>query len=78
MHRCGTKENLEPDVVKVDERNKLFLTTQRFTFSYLNGGIILRIQLPWPANPANTYARNTETLDSCFVFIRSHQQLKNI
>ena len=31
-------------------------------------------KLPWPENPANTYSRHTETLDSCFNLIRSHQQ----
>ena len=36
--------------------------------------IISWIELPWPENPANTYARHTETLDSCFDLIRSHQQ----
>ena len=30
--------------------------------------------VPWPENPANTYARHTETLDSFFDLIRSHQQ----
>ena len=35
-------------------------------FFFLNRGIILWIELPWPENPANTYARLTETLDSCF------------
>ena len=24
------------------------------------------IELPWPENPANTYAQHMETLDSCF------------
>ena len=33
----------------------------------------LWIELPWPENPANTYARRTETLDNCFDLIRSHQ-----
>ena len=28
---------------------------QAFTFSFLSGGIILWIELPWPENPANTY-----------------------
>ena len=42
-------------------------------FSFLNRGIILWIELPWPENPANTCARHTETLDSCFDLIRSHQ-----
>ena len=32
------------------------------------------IELPWPENLANTYAWYTETLDSCFNFIRSYQQ----
>ena len=44
------------------------------TFSFLSRGIILCIELPWPENPANTYARHTETLDSSFDLIRSHQQ----
>ena len=34
----------------------------------------LWIELPWPENTPNTYARDTETLDSCFDLIRSHQQ----
>ena len=37
-------------------------------------GIILWIELQWPKSPAHIYVRNTETLDSCFDFIRSHQQ----
>ena len=28
MSRCGTKDNLDPAVVKVDKRKKLYLTTQ--------------------------------------------------
>ena len=32
------------------------------------------IELPWPEHPANTYAWQTETLDTCFHCIRSHQQ----
>ena len=36
--------------------------------------VLLWIELPWPENPANTYARHTETLDSCFDLIRSHQE----
>ena len=36
----------------------------------------LWIELPRPENPANTCAWHTETLDSCFDFIRSHQQSK--
>ena len=35
------------------------------------------IELPWPENPANTYARHTETLGSCFDLLRSHQQCIN-
>ena len=31
------------------------------------------IEWPWPENPANTYARHTEILDSCFDLIRSSQ-----
>ena len=42
-------------------------------FSFLNRGIMLWIELPWPENPANTYAWHTETLDCCFDLIRSHQ-----
>ena len=34
----------------------------------------LWIELPWTENPANTYARYTEILDSCFDLIRSYQQ----
>ena len=36
--------------------------------------LVLWIELSWPENPANTYVRHTETLDSCFDLIRSHQQ----
>ena len=32
------------------------------------------IELPWPENLANTYTQHTETLNSCFDLIRSHQQ----
>ena len=35
--------------------------------------VFLWIELPCPENPTNTYARHTETLDSCFDLIRSHQ-----
>ena len=42
-------------------------------FSFLSRGIILWIELPWPENPANTYAWHTGILDSCFDLIRSHQ-----
>ena len=41
---------------------------------FLSRGIILWIELPWPESPANTYTRHTETLDSYFDLIRSHQQ----
>ena len=43
-------------------------------FSFLSRGIILWIEIPWPENLVNTYARHMETLDSCFKLIRSHQQ----
>ena len=43
-------------------------------FSFLSRGIILWIELPWPEDPATTYARHAETLDSYFDLIRSHQQ----
>ena len=33
----------------------------------------MEIELPWPENQVNTYARHTEILDSCFDLIRSHQ-----
>ena len=32
LYRCGTKKNLHPAVVKVGERKKLWLTTQRFIY----------------------------------------------
>ena len=35
---------------------------------------LLGIVLPWPENPVNTYAWHTETPDSCFDLIRSHQR----
>ena len=38
----------------------------------------LWIELPWSENPANTYAQYTETLDSCFDLIRSHQQCNTV
>ena len=31
-------------------------------------------ELPWPENTTKTYARPTETLDSCFDLIKSHEQ----
>ena len=34
-YRCGTKENLDTVVVKIDERWKLCLTTQKFIYYYL-------------------------------------------
>ena len=43
-------------------------------FHFLSRGIILWIELPWPENPANTYTWHTETLDSYFNLIMSHQQ----
>ena len=43
-------------------------------FLFLSRGIILWIELPWPENSMNTYAGHSETLDSCFDLIRSHQQ----
>ena len=43
-------------------------------FLFLSRGIILWIELPQLENPANTCVRHTETLDSCFDLIRSHQQ----
>ena len=45
-----------------------------FFFFFFSRGIILWIELPWSEKPANTYARHTETLDSCFDLIRFHQQ----
>ena len=33
-----------------------------------------KTELPWPENAANTCTWHTETLDSCFDLIRSHQQ----
>ena len=41
---------------------------------FFSRGIILWIELPWPKNLANPYARYTETLDSCFDLIWLHQQ----
>ena len=43
-------------------------------FSFYSRGIILWIELPWPENPANTYVRHSETLDSRFDLIKSHLQ----
>ena len=43
-------------------------------FPFLSRGIILWIELLWPENPTNTSAWYTETLDSCFSLMRSHQQ----
>ena len=45
----------------------------RSMFSFLSRGIILWIELPWLENPVNTYIWHTETLDTCFDLIRSHQ-----
>ena len=41
-------------------------------FLFLYWGIIFWIELPRPGNPVNTYARRTETLDSCFDLNRSN------
>ena len=43
-------------------------------FSFLSRGFILWIELPCPENLANTNTWYTETLDSCFDLIKSHQQ----
>ena len=51
---------------------KLLITVN--TYIFFSRGIISWIELPWPENSANTYARLTETLDSCFDLIRSRQQ----
>ena len=32
------------------------------------------IELPWPENPANTHARHTESLDSCFDLIKKKKK----
>ena len=45
-----------------------------FYIFFLNRGIILWLELIWSENPENTYVQHTETLDSCFDLIRSHQQ----
>ena len=42
--------------------------------SFLSRGILLWIELKWPENPANTYARHMKTLDSCFDLIRFQLQ----
>ena len=34
VYRCSTKENLDPTMVKVDERKKVCLTTERFIDYY--------------------------------------------
>ena len=48
------------------------------TFTLLNDDYLtdkkLWIELTWLENSANTYAQHTETLDSFFDLIRSHQQ----
>ena len=44
-------------------------------FYFLSRGIILWIELTWVENPANTWAQHSETLDSSFDFIRSHQHI---
>ena len=61
------KEKTKKDIRHQEEENL-------FNYFLLNRGIILWIELPWPEIPANTYARHTETLDSCFDLIRFHQQ----
>ena len=43
-------------------------------FLFLRSGIILWIELLWPENLVNTYAWHTETLESYFNLIWSHQQ----
>ena len=42
-----------------------------FCLFFLSKGMILWIEIPWPENPANTYARHTETLDSLLGLISS-------
>ena len=49
-------------------------TSRKKYIFFLSRGIILWIELPWLENPTNTYAWHTETLDSFFYLIRSHQQ----
>ena len=36
--------------------------------------LLMWIELLWPENPANTYPRHPEALDSCFDLITSHQR----
>ena len=43
-----------------------------FYFSFGTEGV-LWIELPWPENPVNTCVQHTNTLDSCFDLVRSHQ-----
>ena len=43
-------------------------------YTYILNNYDLWIELLWLENPVNTWAWHTETLDSCFNLIRSHQQ----
>ena len=77
-------KNLEVTLLFVDFSKDSWLHTQRKDRANTSGEwspeetitaiMILWIELPWPENPANTYTLHTETLDSCFDLIRSHQQ----
>ena len=49
-------------------------TDIRGTFVFERCTNQLWIELPRPENPANPWARDTETLDCCCDLIRSHQQ----
>ena len=57
-------------------RNSVFMAKQcykinlKFSYTHL---FSLWIELSWSENPANTYTWHTETLDNCFVLIRSQQ-----
>ena len=66
------------DYIIVRRRNKrdvrVITAMYGAEFSFLSRWITLWIELLWPEKPANTYARHTETLDSCFGLIRSHHQ----
>ena len=59
----------------LDER-ALVISINSMYFLHMSLSFCLfKKSLPWPENPPNIYARHTGTLDSCFDFIRSHQQI---
>ena len=76
-----TNESSLPNYLAIDRKGETFMPFPKgisvkwnvnsfLHFLFLSWGIILLIELPWPDNPANTYARHTKTLESCFDLFR--------